>query len=304
MCSNRHFPEPAERSRSGFTLIELLVSLVISGLLVGTLFQLLQGNSRFVRLQSAREEVQQNGRAAVSVIASDLRSVSAGGIVSMSGSSIRFRAPRGWGILCNPIDSTSPTAWVIFPASTLPSDEIWNKAAWGIGIEQSTNPGESTGSWRFVSRVTRQTSGDPCNGIQPVVSGDRVRYGFNHPGGSSFVTSGTILPGTPVMIFEELAYDVDASSGGAVPGYWIRRMAGYGSSGQPNMQPMAGPVPSESALHFDYRQSDGTTVATTPEQVRRVSIRVITQSRAETMTDGAMRPAQVDTTATDIFLRN
>jgi type II secretory pathway pseudopilin PulG len=285
-------------------MMELMVALVISGILVGTLFQLLQGNSQFVQMQSAREEVQQNGRAAVSVIASDLRAVAPGGIVSISPSSVRFRQPRGWGILCDTINSSSTTAWAIFPSSTLPSDDIWERAGWGIGIEQSANPGGTTGVWSFVSNVSRQTSGDPCNGIQPAASSNRTRYGFTRPSGSTFVTSGSILPGTPVMLFEEMQYDVAESTSGSVPGFWIRRMAGYGTNGRPNMQPMAGPVPSETSLQFEYLQADGVTAATTPADVRQVSIRVITQSRSETASSGTMRPSQVDTTSTDVYLRN
>ena len=304
MSSSRHFPEAAAGSRSGFTLIELLVALVISGILVGTLFQLLQGNSRFVQLQSAREEVQQNGRAAISVIAGDLRSVAPGGIIAMSPTSIRFRAPRGWGILCNTLDTSSTTAWAVFPASTLPSDAIWNKAAWGIGIEQSPNPSASTGAWQFVAPVTQQASGDPCDAIQPAASASRIRYGFNRPSGGTFVTAGTVLPGTPVMLFEEMSYDVASSTSGAVPGYWIRQMVGYGSGGQPNMQPMAGPVPSENAIQFEYLQADGSTIATAPADVRRIAIRVITQSRSETVKNGTRQPSQVDTTSTDVYLRN
>jgi Tfp pilus assembly protein PilW len=56
-------------------LVELMVALVISGILVGIIFQFLLGQTRFARLQGAREEVQQNARVAVDVISSDLRAV-------------------------------------------------------------------------------------------------------------------------------------------------------------------------------------------------------------------------------------
>src|SRR5687767_12028100 len=64
--------------RSGFTLIELLVAIVIGSVVVGSLFQMISGQGRFVELQSAREEVQQNGRAAVELIGSELRTIAGG----------------------------------------------------------------------------------------------------------------------------------------------------------------------------------------------------------------------------------
>src|SRR5688500_12033257 len=123
MSSIRRFPEAKRlrRDRRGFTLIELLVALMISSFLVTVIYQLMSGQSRFVRIQSAREEVQQNARAAMDVMAGDLRTVPPSAIQAMGPDSIRFYMPRAWGVLCNTIDSNSGTLWAIFPAGVLAS---------------------------------------------------------------------------------------------------------------------------------------------------------------------------------------
>lgn len=284
--------------------MELLVALMISSLLVTVIYQLMAGNSRYVQLQSSREEVQQNARAAIDVIAADLRTVPPSAIRAMGPDSIRFYLPRAWGVLCDTIDTTSGTAWAIFPASVMTDTDVFGKPHWGVAIEQTTSPQNHNDDWRFITSPTRQTSGNPCTTIQPTIDATQhLTLGFNRPAGTQFVAAGTILPGTQVMVFEEVRYDVAPSSSSAIPGSWIRRMVGR-VSGAINMQPMAGPVPASGALRLQYFRSDGVTTAATAAQVRRVNIRVIAQSRAETGTGADRSPSEMDTVSTDVYLRN
>src|SRR5690606_35616780 len=145
-------------------------------------------------------------------------------------------------------------------------------------------------------------SADLCGAVQPQASADHVRLGFITPG-PPFTLGDSVPAGTQVMLFEEIRYDVAPSGSGGVPGTWIRRMIGY-SGAAPNMQPMAGPVPDEGALQFTYLQADGVTPALTPDQVRQIGIRVVTESRTRAAQGGTLRPEQVDTAATTVYLRN
>ena len=79
-------------------------------------------------------------------------------------------------------------------------------------------------------------------------------------------------------------------------------MAGY-TSGNPNMQPMAGPVPAGAGIRFTYQRADGSAAAT-PAQVRQIAIEVVTQSRAVFNQGGTVQPQQVDTARTVVYLRN
>ncbi|CAN5826640.1 hypothetical protein BH23GEM6_BH23GEM6_21880 [soil metagenome] len=301
MSSN---PECSTRSRGGFTLIELLVALVISGLLTGVIFQVIGGNSRFVSMQSAREEVQQNSRAAIDLITSDLRSAASGGILEIQPNSVRLNVPRAWGILCSDLTPTSTNVWAVFPAGTLPPDFSLAAQAphWGIAVHQTGDPTVSTHAYRFVNAVGPSTATNPCSTFQPNLSAKHVAIGFNKATGG-FVNSGlTIRSGTPVMIYEQVRYDVAQPSGST--DFWVRRMSGFSGGTTPNMQPMAGPVPGANALSFTYLQADGITPAATAGAVRQVRVKLTTHSRSRTMQTGELRPQQTDSTTVDVFLRN
>ena len=297
---SRSLPD-ASRGRVGFTLLEILIALMISGFLVTSIFRVLSGNGRFVALQSAREEVQQNARAALDLIAGDLRAVPPGGILEMEPEAIRFLQPRAWAVLCNTLDPSSSAAWVILPAALLPDDDLFQSSHRGLAIEQTDDPLRRTGDYHHVAAPLRETAGNPCVDIQPFPSADHATLGFGTPG-PPFVTGDSVPAGTPVMLYEEVRYDVTAGSG-AAPDRWIRRMAGYGASG-PNMQPIAGPVPQGSGLSFTYFGEDGTTPASTAAEVRRIGIEVVVRSHSTIHDAAGARPQQVDSARTEVHLRN
>jgi prepilin-type N-terminal cleavage/methylation domain-containing protein len=301
MCSIQRFPK---RARGGFTMMELLIAIVISGILTTVVLQFLQGNSRFVRNQSAREEVQQNARAALDLIAAELRSAPPAALITLSPDSVRFRVPRAWGVLCNQLTTGSTTAWVLFPGNLGISTAVFDQPHVGIGVEQTADPMAPTGEFQFVPGPGQQTAGDPCAAIQPDLDpAAHLTLGFNNSGGIPYVVSGTLLPGTRVMLFEEMAYDVAQASSSPVPGHWIRRMMGRNGL-VANMQPMAGPTPAYGALRFTYLQSDGITPTTDAQLVRRVRVQVIAQSRAERGSGTARTPEAMDTAVTEVYLRN
>lgn len=304
MYSIRPFPERAlPRGRGGFTVMELMIALVISGILTTVVLQFLQGNSRFVRNQSAREEVQQNARTALDLIASELRAAPPAALMTLSPDSVRFRVPRAWGVLCNQLTTASTTAWVLFPANLGTSAAVFGQPHIGIGVEQTADPMVPTGLFQFVAGPGQVTVGNPCADIQPDLDpAAHLTLGFNTTGGTPLVAAGTLLPGTRVMLFEEMKYDVAQASSSPVPGHWIRRMMGTIGEAA-NMQPMAGPTPEVGGLRFTYRRSDGTPT-TTAEEVRRIHVQVIAQSRAERGTGAARAPEVMDTAATEVYLRN
>lgn len=302
------FPDaPRRAGRAGFTLVELLMALVVGGMLTTILLQLMQGNGRFLASQSAREEVQQNGRAGLDLIAADLRAVPPAGIQDMQANSIRFYLPRVWGVLCNPLAAGDQTAYVLFPAGSFPDDFASDARQWGVAVEQTPNPAQSTRQYAYRERATRVAEGTQCDAVQPNAGNAALYLTAGFTVGTSLVDAGmvgaggTILPGTPVMVFEEMRYDVAEGSG--PPGHWIRRMSGYSGSSR-NMQPMAGPLPGPASLVFTYLQPNGVSVAANAAQVGRIRVWLEVESRAKRVSDGQLRPVQTDTMTTDVVLRN
>lgn len=287
--------------RAGFTLIEMIVALLIASVVISSLFQLLQGHGRFTELQSAREEVQQNARAALELISTELRPLAAGGLVEMEAQRIRFLQPRAWGILCESLTPLSTEVWAAFAAAALPDEVLHGRQHWGVAVEQMEDPRVRTGHLRYLRGPAEPTGIGSCAGMQGAPAADRVVVGFQSPAGV-LVEGDSVSAGASVMIFEEVAYDVAASASGGAPGEWIRRMVGY-SGANPNMQPLAGPVVEGEGIAFTYLRADGVTAALGPDEVRLVGFRVIARSSRSVAPSGA-HPHLVDTAATVVSLRN
>lgn len=268
---------PARRER-GFTLVELMVAIVISGILVSVIFQFLLGQGQFARMQGAREEVQQNARVGVEVISSDLRSVARGGIVSADDSTISFRAPRAWGVVCG---YSGGSLAVIFPSASVPALRPDSDR-----LHVGTHPDSSYS----VTDVTSDgaNAANECNTkLKPkpraLASERRARLYSGGPAG--------LRARQDVYVYDEVAYAVGTSAVAGIPGKWIRR----------NGQPLVGPLPASGGLSFVYQDSLGNVLPSppNPSSIARVRVAVKTNSRAK-----FNNQAQDDTDSTIVYLRN
>ncbi|HEX2187856.1 MAG TPA: type II secretion system protein [Longimicrobiaceae bacterium] len=261
----------------GFTLVELVVALVISGFLAGVVFQLVRGQERFVSMQSAREEVQQNGRAALELISAELRAASREGIRTATADSIRFRVPRIWGLVCgDPAAAATPgptTRAIVFPGLGL-------AAFRGSSVPDSVAIRDSTSTlprrWRFASVTDATPSAGQgaaaCAGLGPDAGRVQVRTLTGVP------DSIPLHVGEPAYLFEVVKYDADDSN---VPGKWVRRNADGGGA-----QPLAGPLAIEDDVpvfrfrYFDAAGAEVTPPITDPTTIAEVQVRVTTMSRS------------------------
>lgn len=298
--------QPSRRGDGGFTLIELIVALVISGLLATVIFQLVVGQGRFTAIQGARAEVQQNSRGALELITSELRSLPSGSIDSASASSVSFRLPRAWGLLCNTLPAGGGTVGVVFPPGTFPGEfptSFAQPTGWGLAI-----PDTAAGTVAVVSLTSTTAGSGTCPAVLGVPAGSNVvmrQFTFTAlPAGVAAV------PGDPVYVFQRVRYDVALSSSGGPAGYWIRRRAGVG-----NPEPLAGPLlaldQSTQGLHFTYMCDDRTLTQAQYEDpaslpsIDRVRVRVAMQSRSLTRnTFDADSDQQQQTDSMTVSLRN
>ncbi len=237
--------------RAGFTLVELLVALFLGAIIVTSLFRFLTSQGLFVERQSAREEVQQNARAALELIGSELRTLPQGdALVSASSDEITFRSARLWGVICGGSGSTLSVA---FPAIAGANYAVNSGTGVIVNLGTAAAP-----IWSSAAAVSTGGIGSPsstCNG-SALPSGVESRTLTL----STTPLNGALGPsiGNVLYLYDEISYRAGTSSG--VPGRWILRQIGSG----PN-QPLAGPIStSDAGLRFQYFTTGSSTPVPTP----------------------------------------
>lgn len=250
---------PALNSR-GFTIVELLIALVISGLLVGVIFQLMEGQGRYVSIQSAREEVQQNTRAAVELIGSELRTAPAGdGIELAAEDSIRVRAARFWAVVCVGTNNGN-NATVRMPKLEGGSMTL-NSGTYFVANVSSDPALPEWTNGVVVTGIGAPLASPPLACLIPgeatLPPGVEVRtLNFaSRPNG--LVTGEQAVPGDVAYVYDQVTYRTGASTTG---GDWIQRR--IGSANGARNQPMAGPITPGNGLKFTYYS--GATVVPAP----------------------------------------
>lgn len=227
------------------------MALVLSSLVAGSLFQFLSGQGRFVERQSAREEVQQNTRAALELIGSELRTVPQGdALVTASSSEITFRSARVWGSICGGSGSTLEVA---FPELAGASFTVNGGTGVMVNLGSSDTP-----LWSDAVALNTDGIGSAeatCAGVTLPAGVERRTLSL-----ASVPQNGTNTPavGNVLYVYDEVSYRGGTS--GAVPGRWIQRRVGSGAN-----QPLAGPITQgDSGLRFQYFASGSATPIPTP----------------------------------------
>ena len=218
-----------------------MVALLIGSLIIGVVLQFVTGQTRFASAQTAREEVQQNVRGALEVVASDLRGAIASGIILGEEDELEFMLPRRWGVVCSTGVNTITAAFPNLPGETIPTGA-------GTGLLVNTGPATwvpalPTRAVANASAAVALTAVPGCGSVQ--ITGDVVAFqltGTDFPGG--------ITPGMTLALYQLVKYEIDDGTGGD----WLYRSNGM-TGGEYSMQPLAGPVDA-SQVGFSYYAGD------------------------------------------------
>ncbi len=133
--------------RRGFTITELMVALVIAGIIGVALTRLVINQSRFVSLQDGLMRARSGARAALNVLADDLRTIGDSMLIAISADSITLRVPFATGVAC-------VSTFGLRVVALLPAD--------GTRYANATISGylwrDSVNQWHPVEPATRSTS--------------------------------------------------------------------------------------------------------------------------------------------------
>jgi prepilin-type N-terminal cleavage/methylation domain-containing protein len=279
---------------TGFTLVELITVLVLVGVIGTALYQLLINNQRVYREQAERIQLNENARAAISVLPADVRELNAADtagsdLVALGPSSLSYKAMRGLYLLCRAPDGAAARITVdntrFFGLRRLDpeQDSVLVFAEHGADLR-------SDDAW-LHGDVLAAVPGTGCPGGTPSLE---LQLAGVTPAQLAAVT-----PGAPVRSFEVTQVLLYRDAGGDqwLGGRTYRKRGG----GWSVTQPIVGPL-SAGGLALEYFDAEGRPTAD-PADVARIGISV--QSRSGRRVRGGDGDTYLlQTLMTQVSLRN
>lgn len=293
-------------TRRGFTLVELLVALVLLAIISAALYRVLVNNQRLYQAQTQQIDLQQNIRAAETILPAEFRELDAadGDISAMSAASISVRAMRWLGFTCDPpvlggvlggvfltVRGGAPGQPVFF-GSRAPN--VTNDS---VLIYFDGNPASrNDDGWALGKPIASGAQNCPLGGAGVRLTLNLALPAPTPPAVTSNV-NGAIPNGAPVRGFERVTYQLYQPAGDT--SWYI----GFRPAGG-TMQPLIGPVLSN-GLSFSYFDSTGAVTAV-PARVARIDfvVRARTAQAVRKASGSAARAAAVDSVNVSVALRN
>jgi len=287
-------------ARRGFTIIELMVALVILGIVSAGIYKVLTTNQQTYLAQTQRIDLQQNIRAAATILPAELREMNASGangdITSMSTTSITFRAMRQLAFLCVEPPLGGGIGQIVLTV----------RRTLMFGNKQTFAAGDSVLVFYDGNKLTRNDDSWLKGEIKNVAAGNCLDAG-NPPAwvltlapgwlaGSQFNVAGAISKGSPLRGFTTVTYGLYLSPSDNQ--YYVAQTAN-GST-----QPLIGPLSGANGLSFQYFDSLGTVTADS-SKVADIEIRVRGRTASKVRTQGQAGVAyRIDSVVTRVAIRN
>lgn len=266
-------PRSPGGSRRGFTLVETLVAVVISSVLLISIYQVLVTNQRVSAVQREQVLVQGTLRAGLDILAQEIRETSANGgdVTAAEGGRIAFRALRTFGIACA-VSPPSLTVWTV--------TRQFRQGEW-VYIFADGEPSTGQDDAWLEARVVDLPQSANCSGrpAQLLV--------FTSVSGGSM---DDVNPGALVRSYREVEYRTGTFDGDV---YLVREQDGTAAR-------IVGPLDGQNGLEFGYLDANGN-ATTTPSAVRQVTITL--RASSEARVTGTADPVD-ETLSTTVFLRN
>jgi prepilin-type N-terminal cleavage/methylation domain-containing protein len=251
------------RTRRGFTLVELLIALVIMGLVSASIFSLLNTTQRVTRAQAERTSLQSNVRTGAIVVPAELREMNnvSGGtvdqvdIISKGANSIRYRAMRGMGVLCQ---DGLQNELRIYDQGNLAFTGYRTPQAtrdWVYAFAEQNEHKDSDDSWVPAHITGVQRTSNACPGS---VAGYILTIS------PTVANLSLAKSGAPVRTWEDMSLSIYQSGSD-----WY--LGAESNSGGGGRQPVLGPLVADSGFTLNYLDASGAPTPTT-SQIRSIQI--------------------------------
>jgi prepilin-type N-terminal cleavage/methylation domain-containing protein len=294
--------------RRGYSIIELLIALVLLSMVSAAIYKVLVNNQRLYLAQTQTIDLNQNMRAAATILPSEFRELDAadGDIQAMSATSITIRAMRLLGFVC----LTPPLGGGIGQLT------LTVRQAPMYGTRQTFNVNDSLliywegdplsradDQW-LPGQVKTAVTGAVCSDSGPAGPGTVPNPGYtltlqpqwiNNP---ALNVTNAITRGAPVRGFDNVIYSVYQSP---TDNNWYLGQTNNSQGG--GIQPVIGPLIGANGVTFSYYDSVGTVTA---DSSKVAQIQILLRARTASPIRGAsgVQAFKVDSIVTRVALRN
>jgi prepilin-type N-terminal cleavage/methylation domain-containing protein len=282
--------------RRGFTLVELLIAMVLLGIFATGLYKVLLNNQRTFAAQTQRIDLQQNIRAAATILPGEFREMDAGDsdIIAMDTSSITIRAMRQLAFICDaPVLGAVGNISFTVRQALFFGDRQYFQGGDSILAYWEGNPNKRTDDNWVRGAVVSEVSQNCTDGK----AGYRV---VATPVWTATVTNtaGAVTAGAPVRGYSTMTYKLWQSSSDNQ--WYLAQQVGAGTT-----QPLVGPLMGANGLRFTYYDTTGTTVTATRNKVALIDIklRARTAQMVRAANEGALA-YKYDSVSIRVALRN
>jgi prepilin-type N-terminal cleavage/methylation domain-containing protein len=290
--------------RRGYSIIELLIALVLLGMVSAAIYKVLVNNQRLYLAQTQTIDLNQNMRAAVTILPAEFRELDSpdGDIQVMSATSIRIRAMRQLAFVC----LTPPLGGGIGQLTlTIRKEPMY-------GTRQTFNANDSLLIYWEGNALTRADDQWLTGQIKTVVPGavcNQDTLGVANQGytltlqpqwinNPALNVNNAITRGAPVRGFDNVTYSVYQS---ATDQNWYLGQTNNSQGG--GIQPIIGPLIGANGVTFSYYDSVGTVTA---DSSKVAQIQIILRARTVSPVRDAsgVQAFKVDSIVTRVALRN
>ena len=300
----------------GFTLVELLVALVLLGIVTTAIYRVLVSNQQLYQAQTQKIDLQQNIRAAATILPADLREADAtdGDITSATATSVTFRAMRWMRFICNPpitgVGGTTPVltftltsklGYGVSSPATGDSVLIRYEGDEGTSLDDTWVPAKVTAT-ATVNCPGVPTYPDNTAGTQLIVTASMPTTA-TAPALPAPNLANVIYAGAPVRGFTTVTYSLYKPAGDT--SYYIGMQTTAAAQ-----QPLVGPVLS-TGFALAYYDSLGNNLAAPVSaanltKIARIDITVRgrTAQPVRRVSGGTVLGAVIDSVSTSVALRN